>query len=132
MRPDQYQRLMALDERLMDVFLEEVNPDNWEGSKIPIDQQDSKIRGNRYWHKRNAAATLTLVVKVNSIVGIMQRNMSGDTPGLVVDEHDDKHEDDIDAQINSAERKAAALIKKITDPATKQEFMERTLGKSNS
>lgn len=131
MRPDQYQRLMALDETLMDVFLEEVNPDNWEGSKIPIDQQDSKIRGNRYWHKRNASATLTLVVKVNTMVGILQRNMSEGDKGLTVEERESKYEDDLDAEIRASEKEADKLLKKIQDPATRQEFLDRTLGKSH-
>ena len=61
MRDDQITRLQALSESLGEVVIHEVDPANWPGAeKDPADLTQQE-RGDRYWSKKNAAATMTPV-----------------------------------------------------------------------
>lgn len=102
MRDDQITRLQALSERLGEVVITEVDPHNWPAAeKLPADLTQEE-RGNRYWCKKNAAATMTLLVKVMSITGHVQ---GGTLPGGTT-------EDDLDAMQAKAEREATALLER--------------------
>lgn len=62
MRPEQIDRLVGLEEQLVDVFTDECKPKAWPGMK------DTQSRGDRYWHKKNALATLTLVGRIQTVL----------------------------------------------------------------
>lgn len=126
MRQDQYERIIALEEELVDVFLNEANPKLWPGSTIPIDKQDKAMRGDRYWHKKNAVATIALVSRINYLQGVIQRNSSDRNPGTKVDETDS----DLDKEVANAEKEAQILMNRIKDPEERKRFMVKTLGKA--
>lgn len=62
MRPEQIAKLVTLEEELVDVFSTECKPKDWPG--LATAQQ----RGDRYWHKKNALATLTLVGRIQTVL----------------------------------------------------------------
>lgn len=105
MRADQYDKLKTLSERLTDVVLIEVDPEKWPGG-VDLATLSRDARGDRYWCKKNAAATLTLLTKIQSLTGMVERSQSGSTPPQP--EVDD--EADLDREIRSAEREAARII----------------------
>ncbi|UZD96275.1 hypothetical protein LOY64_04505 [Pseudomonas corrugata] len=102
MRDDQITRLQALSERLGEVVITEVDPHNWPGAEKTPTELTQHERGDRYWCKKNAAATMTLLVKVMSITGHVQ---GGTLPSGA-------SEDDLDAIQAKAEREATALLER--------------------
>lgn len=109
MREDQYNKLADLQEKLCDVILYEADPDNWPGSGKPLKDLSQGERGDRYWSKKNAAATLTLLNKVVSIGTRTNLDTGGNK--------DDKPEDDIDLdrQMRKAEQEAAKILKRFQE-----------------
>ena len=73
MHNDYKTRLTALSDKLTDVVLDEADPDTWPGADKPLDKHTKQERGDRYWCKKNAAASLTLLVKVHSLIGMHAR-----------------------------------------------------------
>ena len=73
MRQDQYEKLQALSERLTDVFLNEAEPEKWPGHNIEPGVMDQQTRGDRYWCKKNAVATLTLIGRVAGLTDLIQK-----------------------------------------------------------
>jgi hypothetical protein len=105
MRDDQITRLQALSERLGEVVITEVDPNNWPAAdKLPAALTQEE-RGNRYWCKKNAAATMTLLLKVVNIAGIMNRQKPAPDAGHAVDE--------LDGELAAAEREAQAIIERM-------------------
>lgn len=104
MRDDQVQRLQALSEDLAEVVIEELDPNAWPGAGKPLAEITKDERGDRYWCKKNAAATMTLLLKVVNINGIMSKQKPGDDPGV---------QTELDAELAAAEREAAAILERI-------------------
>lgn len=102
MRDDQIVKLKALSEGLADVVLEEANPSNWPGAGKTMADLTRDERGDRHWSKKNAAATMTLLVKVISITGHIQ---GGTLPK-------DGSEEDLEAMQAKAESEAVALLER--------------------
>ncbi|MEI9843286.1 hypothetical protein ABK921_12050 [Enterobacter kobei] len=63
----------------------------------------------RYWDKKNAAASLTLLIKVHSLIGMQTRGGTpSDNPG-----QDDDEAFALGQQVSKAEREAAAIIERL-------------------
>lgn len=117
MRDDQYQRLKSLSEKLTDVVLDEADPASWPGDGMTTDawrkleaidpKEAQRVRGDRYWSKKNANATLSLLTRVYTITGIIERSVPAPTG-----EADDRG-DDLDKEIKDAEKEAAKILKKV-------------------
>ena len=105
MRDDQITRLQALSERLGEVVITEVDPHNWPGAEKPPAELTQQERGDRYWCKKNAAATMTLLLKVVNIAGMMNRQKPAPDAGHAVDE--------LEGELAAAEREAQAIIEKM-------------------
>lgn len=105
MRDDQIVRLQALSERLGEVVIQEVDPHNWPGAeKVPAELTQQE-RGDRYWCKKNAAATMTLLLKTINIAGMLNRQKPAPDAGHAVDE--------LDVELAAAEREAQAIIERM-------------------
>ena len=105
MRKDPIERLDDIVERIADVFLTESDPDNWNGSGVALRDMDEKTRGNRYWDKKNAIQTGSLLWR-----GIeLKERQLGVSPNHVVPLTDD----DADKEIRRYEKKAKELIDAI-------------------
>ncbi|WP_050465095.1 hypothetical protein [Herbaspirillum autotrophicum] len=114
MTDDQYQRLQALTEKLMDVFLSEADPDSWPGAGIKPNAMDKETRGNRYWCKKDAAATLTLNMRAITMIDAIHRRTpeDGEPLGAGAPEGADA-EDSLDSDIARAEKQAEKLMEKM-------------------
>lgn len=103
MRPDQLQRLQDLSEKLADVVLEEADPAEWPGANMPLASLSQQERGDRYWCKKNAAATFALLERTTSLLTDAK------------DLRNNRPEDDADMekQIAAKEREASKLLDKV-------------------
>jgi len=108
MHQDYKTRLTTLSDKLTDVVLEEADPAHWPGAGKKPSELTKDERGDRYWDKKNAAASLTLLIKVHSLIGMQTR---GGTP------NDNPGQDDeafaLGQQVSKAEREAAAIIERL-------------------
>lgn len=107
MRPDQIERLKDLSEKLAEVVLEEADPETWPGVGIPLADMTNEQRGNRYWAKKNAAASFSLLERTTSLLTDAQ------------DLRNNRKEDDSDMekQIAAREKEAAKLLNKVMSKA---------------
>ena len=108
MHNDYKTRLTALSDKLTDVVLEEADPDNWPGAGKRPSELTKDERGDRYWDKKNAAASLTLLIKVHSLIGMQK---PGGTPSGTPIQEDEAFA--LGQQVNKAEREAAAILKRL-------------------
>jgi len=71
MRPEQITTLVSLEEQLVDVFSAECKPGEWP------DMKTAQSRGDRYWHKKNALSTLTLVNRIQTVLRDLRTSEGG-------------------------------------------------------
>ncbi|ANA34475.1 hypothetical protein [Ralstonia mannitolilytica] len=128
MRQDQYQRLQDLTEKLTDKFLAEADPDTWPGAGVALASMDAQTRGDAYWSKKNAAATLTLILKTVNLVGVIQRNSADGGGGAEVPPEQDEP-DGLDGEIRAAEKEATRMLNQIQHEARKAAFDKKVHGK---
>lgn len=128
MRQEQFERLQALHEKLVDVFLDEADPEKWPGQGLPLTSMDARTRGDRYWSKKNAVATIALTQRIQALVTVV-RNASAagageETPEAVADP-----EEDLDRQVADAEKEATRLLNTVQRTAAKAAFDRKVHGK---
>lgn len=106
MRPEQVTTLIALEEQLVEVFTEECTPKKWPGMEKAAD------RGDRYWHKKNALATLTLVGRIQTVL----RDARGDAGAGADEKGKAKPSDDLDdgleAEAKALEKAGVTVLKR--------------------
>lgn len=132
MRQDQFDKLLELQEQLIDAAILEADPKNWHGEGLKPNEMTRDTRGDRYWCKRNAVATLSLVMRINSLSDQVRRASAtppapdGTTPAAgITDEAEE-----LEAEVVSCEKEAQNLLKRLQDPKSRKEFKEKALGKS--
>lgn len=103
MRDDQRTRLEELSDTLTEVVLDEADPKGWPGDGIPLDAMSKDERGDRYWCKKNAAATLALLTKLHTV---LDRAAAGQGAG--------EEGDDMEDEINKAEKEAKKRLHLVT------------------
>lgn len=108
MREDQYRRLQELEERLTDEVLREADPATWTAPGIAAKDLTQQDRGDRYWCKKNAVATISLAIRVGSLIGLVQRNGPSGESGA-----DEEAENPLEAEIREAEAEARKLLAKV-------------------
>lgn len=127
MRQDQFEKLQALSEKLTDVVLVEADPDHWPGSGWKPVELTKEQRGDRYWSKKNAVATLSLIGRIHQLTdAIRLASNAGNGGGAVVDS-----EDELDAEVAAAEKEASKLLDELQRKSKKAEFDKRVHGKSS-
>ncbi len=62
MRPDQFDKLKALQKRLVDELISEADPKKWPAT------DSAQGRGDRYWLQKNCRSTLALVDEIGTFV----------------------------------------------------------------
>jgi hypothetical protein len=122
MREDQVLRLRDLSEKLADVVLEEADPDEWPGAGLPLAGLSQQERGDRYWCKKNAAASFALLTRTEDL--IERAAGRGET------EDQGEREADLERELNDYEKKAAKLLDKVQAEAKKTAFDRKTHGKA--
>src|SRR5690606_31063969 len=85
MRQDQFEALQKRAEELIDAFLRESNPAEWPGAGIKPAQMQRETRGDLYWCKKNAVATLACAQRIIGLVDLAREKSAGgeDNPGAV-------------------------------------------------
>lgn len=128
MRQDQYERLQALGEKLMDVFLDEADPGSWPGKGLKIGEMDAKTRGDLYWVRKTAASAGMLYTRVMAMVGQVQMAGAGTTPPEELP-NDESGTTQLDAEVAAAEKEAQRLLRELQNGAGKKAFDQRVHGK---
>lgn len=121
MRDDQYMRLQALEEKLTEQLLQDGDPDNWTGQGVLPKDLTKDQRGDRYWCKKNAVATLALTIRLGSLIGQVQR-VGGTTPGADGEGEGEEASGErlLDAEVAAAEKEAAKLLQRVQRRAKAQ------------
>lgn len=130
MRQDQYEKLQELTEKLTDVFLQEADPAKWPGASLESGTMDQQTRGDRYWCKKNATATLTVIMKTSNLVSLIQLRSAGGEQGGAAVEGEKEEVDSLDAEIAAAEKEAIRLMDQAVKRAKKTAFDKKTHGKT--
>ncbi len=109
MREDQIKRLGDLAEKLAEVVLEEADPETWPGAGIAAADMSQQERGDRYWCKRNAAATFGLLERTMRTVAdaTEARTLTGGV----------NERPELDADVKSLEREAAKKLEAVLNKA---------------
>lgn len=126
MRQDQYLKLQQLEEKLLDVFLAEADPEHWPGRGLKIGDMDAKTRGDLYWVRKTAASAGMLFSRVEAMVGKVQ----GIGTTLTPEDAPETGEQQLDADIAAAEREAAKLMAELqTGGKSKKAFDRKVHGR---
>lgn len=105
MRTDQITTLDELSEQLMDVFLEEANPDNWSGAGTEARDMKPEVRGSRNWDIKNANQAGALMARALDLRDRLQ--------GI---KHPDSGADDAaEADVRRFEKQAKDLLRRVTE-----------------
>ncbi len=114
MRQDQFERLVALQEKLVDVLLDELDPEKWPGAGLTPGAMDQQTRGDRYWCKKNVAATQSVLTRNASLIGLVQRQTAGDGGSVeVTPDAPGADEGGLDAEIRKAEKEAERVLARV-------------------
>lgn len=106
MTPDQRTKVERLRDRLLDVVLDEADPDNWSGNApgeahVVSSKVEKDDRGDRDWCLKIALKCAALYQRVSEI--------AEPVPGH------EKPESSIDDEVRRAEREAAKLLKRASE-----------------
>jgi hypothetical protein len=107
MRADQLEKMRALQERLAEVFFGECEPETWPA----LDTQQG--RGDRYWLKKNAQASLVLIGRIENLLALRDGRASGGGP--TEGEQQQADEAHLDREIAEAEKEAARLGRNVVE-----------------
>jgi hypothetical protein len=100
MRDDQIARMAEITEKIADVVLDEADPANWTAIDKKPNQMTVEERGGRYWDKKNANASMALLLN-------MQKLQINTKAALGRDPYKDE---ELDGEIASAEKQAKKLL----------------------
>lgn len=127
MRQDQFEKLQALSEKLMDVFLDEADPSSWPGRGLKIGAMDAQTRGDLYWVRKTAASAGMLYTRAMAMIGNVQLAGAGTTPPTAEDDAAEAGTQ-LDAEIASAEKEAKRLMAELQKGSGKAAFDKRVHG----
>lgn len=124
MRQDQYERLQELGTKIADVALFDADPENWIGANVPAKDLTKEQRGDAYWCRKLAVSSLSVLMRVQSVIGHLELSGAGSKPPEEVES------DGLEADIRDAEQQATQLLDSLTKrPAQQAKFVERATGK---
>lgn len=103
MRKDQIERLKDIAQEVTEVFLSEADPSNWSGAGLDLSDMDSQVRGDRYWCKKNAIQTGSLLARVIDLAERDGRSSANSKTD----------EEDAEKEISRYERQAKELIESV-------------------
>lgn len=114
MRQDQFESLQKRAEQLVDLFIQESDPEKWPGAGIEPANMDKGARGDRYWCKKDAVATLACAQRIVSLIDSVRAKTAGGetTPGAVTD-----GEEELEGDIAAAEKEADRILRNMQKTA---------------
>ena len=101
MRPEQVTKLAEIEEHLVDLFITEAESAKWPG------METKEARGDRYWHKKNALATLTVVTRIQTV---LREIRTGDESGKGKPSAPEAEEESIEQEAARLEKQGVALL----------------------
>lgn len=110
MRVDQFLKLQALSEKLADVAIVDTDPSTWAGAGLTAGGMTQQQRGDAYWSRKMALSTISVLVRVQSLIHSTQQ--LGDTPPAASTDPAEDEPPSLDAEIAQAERDAAKVLAK--------------------
>jgi hypothetical protein len=128
MRLDQYQKLQALQEKLLDVFLDEAEPTTWPGRGLKLGEMDAKTRGDLYWVRKTAASALLLADRVSAAVGRVQMTGDGPSPTGAPAPDSEGEADQMETELGRYERQAQAIMAELQSGKGKAAFDKKVHG----
>lgn len=88
----------------------DANPEHWTApGKIAKDLTQQE-RGDAYWCRKLASASLSVLTKVLVVTGMAERRLASNAPDPIGDDGD---AGSLDKEIRRAEREAAKILKRI-------------------
>lgn len=110
MRQDQFESLQKRAEQLVDLFIQESDPEKWPGAGIEPSKMDKGSRGDRYWCKKDAVATLACAQRIVTLIDAVRAKTAGGekNPGAVGDD-----EDALDSDVKAAEKEADRILRNL-------------------
>lgn len=121
MRQDQFEALQKRGEQLVDVFLAESDPAKWPGHGIEPATMDKGTRGDRYWCKKDAVATLACTQRIFNLVQVIRERSAPDLPPGP-DGEEPAVDDSLDKEVAAAEAEASRLLDQVQRGARKAAF----------
>jgi hypothetical protein len=121
MRQDQFEALQKRGEQLVDVFIAESDPAAWPGHGTKPANMDKATRGDRYWCKKDAVATLACAQRIFTLVQVIRERSAPDLP-TAPDGAPDEVEDSLDKEVAAAEAEATKLLDQVQRGARKAAF----------
>lgn len=103
MNEEQCRRLEAVEDKLVEVALQDADPGNWSAPGVLLCDMTKEQRGDAAWCRKTAVQTLALLNQVQRTVAAYRQPQKGVLP-------DDP---DPDAMIREAERKASEMLVRI-------------------
>lgn len=108
MRTDQLERIKFLQERWLDITLDEMSQ-TLSGQGKKLNSLDQEERGDLFWDKRNIGASLTICMKLDMLKVRVERAAVLDMPAQ--DEKSTEVSDEnIDAEFDELAQKASKLF----------------------
>jgi hypothetical protein len=120
MRQDQIQKLNDLTEKLADAVLIDADPERWIGYGKSAGQMTKEERGDAYWCRKVAAATISVLKRVENVVSDATEAQNG---GAELNE-----DAELEKEMASAEREAELLLDQLQRRIRKAEFDKRVHG----
>lgn len=120
MRQDQFEALQKRGEQLVDVFLSESDPTKWPGHGLEPATMEKTTRGDRYWCKKDAVATLACAQRIFNLVQVIRERSAPDLPPGPDGEA--PVEDSLDKEVAAAEAEATKLLDQVQRGARKAVF----------
>lgn len=131
MHQEQFEKLQLLSEKLTDVALVEADPENWHGQGLKPNEMTRETRGDRYWCKKNAVATVSLIMRIHALQGQVRAASIGAPPGETPQGGAvTEPASFLDGEIDAAEKEASELVKRLQDPAAREAFVKSASGKA--
>lgn len=97
--------LATINEKLIDVAIEECDPDNWTAAEIPIRKRSLKDNTARAAEKKSASITIGIIGKSMNIVDVCLRKAAGEKVGQKYEE-----KEDLAAQVAAATQAAERAV----------------------
>jgi len=129
MRQDQFEKLQRLQDKILDVFLEEADPDNWPGRGLKLAQMDPQTRGDLYWCRKVATSAAALYGRAEAMIGRVQLAGAGTTPASPGDSEEDEVQEQMDGELKHYEQAAKKLLAEVQGGKGKAAFDRKVHGR---
>jgi len=125
MRPDQWQRLQAVAEKVAEIAITDCDPENWAHSDKTSKELSRDQRGDAYWSRRQAIATCGVLARIHHLVA--NHNIIGETS--TAGSPDDAPEQTLERMIYEAELQGEDLLDRVQRSVSRADFLTRANAK---